>query len=810
MYKNQRLIIKFLIIIFFTIFIFSCDENKKIEKVNLTQRWWKYRKIGDDTWKSLPIPATIHSALQRDTIIKSLYFGKNFKDKQWIENEDYEYQLLFQADRKLISKEKIELVFEGIDTYAEIFLNDSLILTTDNMFRKWKFDCKKIIKLGNNTINVKIYSPLKKQKELLKNSKYKLLSGEQTITRKANFHFGTDYSYRFVTSGIWRTVYFIAWNNAIINNVQFYTKNITDSTANMEANIEINSSINKNSLIRISYENNILCSKKIDLKKGINNYSIDFVVNEPKLWWTHDLGEPFLYDFKTELFLNNKSLDTKKTNIGIRTIEIVQNNDSSLLKINNKPLFLKGVVYIPQDIFQDNVNKNKYKKIIRALKISNVNIIRLFEEGIYENEIFYNLCDKHGILIWHDIMLPHEIFPDNKEFTQNIETETVENILRLRNHPSIAFWFADNKIESIWKNKNLSAKYSKQDSITIWQINNEIFNKIIPNIIEKYDNERQYLTDFNIINFFENNFIKAYPIKSSISHFTPEKQFKINSEIIIEHTKYGEIDFVELVLNYFFNIDPNFESFIYLNQLMQAKQIYSEMEKSRLNRSNNYTGIFYGIVNDCCPIISSANIDYFGHWKAAQFYLKKIYNPLLFIFEENNASTKVYIVSDKHETIDAKISFKVFNFNGKTLWRKKFNQQIEANSCKNYFNLKLANVIKIHGKQNIVMKAEIIANQTIIAEQYYFFTSEKNLNLSKPKIDINFFLIENGYAIELKSDKLAKNVYITTKEEGIFEDNFFDIISGDNKVLKFYTDKNIDKIEEKFKIISFYDIVNKK
>ena len=807
MKKEKSIIVQFIILFFFTLLITSCTEGEKPEKRELTKVRWEYRKIGDIEWKKIFLPGSVYTALKKDTLIKSLFYGDLYFQNQWIENESYEYKTTFNINNKILNKENIELTFSGIDTYADIFVNDSLILSSDNMFREWTVDCKSIVKYGENKILIKIYSPLKRQDELIKKSSYDLISGNQTITRKPAYHYGTDFGFRYVNSGIIKPITLYAWNNAKINDIQFVTTDLYDSIANIEAIFEINSTSEKNANIQIIHIDTILCQEQINLKEGINKYKVKFSIINPKKWWTYDLGEPFLYNFNSKLIINDKSIAQKNVKFGIRKIEIIQEDDATYLKLNNKQLFLKGGTYVPMEIFLDRINSYDYQKIVQSFVISNINIVRLSEIGIYENDIFYNLCDEKGVLIWHDFMLPYEIFPDDEHLFENIKQETRQNIIKLRNHPSIAFWYGSNEIEKIWTEKKLSEKYSKKDSIAIWDLNNKIFNELLPELVKENSSENNYLTEFKIHTIEQNSFVQSYPSKKTLKTYISKKNKTYTSKNILSHqfpkNANPEID---KLIDIFFKPTENLPNYIYLSQLCQAKQVNQEVIKYRKNRKTYKNGIFFGIINDYSPVISYSHIDYKRIWKAAQFSLKNIFKNLFLIFEENNNFVKVNIVSDNLSEYEAKVYFKIFNFDGKTLWRKNASITIKPNSCQEYFNLEIGNIKQKYGRNNIVLKAEVISNQEIIAEQNYFFTTEKNLNLSEPKINIKYFLIEDGYAIELTTDKLAKNVYLTSKVDGLFDDNFFDIIPGDNKIVIFYTNKKINKIEKQFAVKTLYDI----
>ncbi|MCK5838822.1 MAG: glycoside hydrolase family 2 protein, partial [Bacteroidales bacterium] len=344
---------------------------------------WEFKKSGDTSWLPAVVPGTVHTDLLKNHLIDDPFYGDNEKELQWIEKEEWEYRTNFSIDNALLEKENISLKFEGVDTYATIFLNDTLILKANNMFREWEIACKNLLKKEGNILIIKLQSPIKYDKKQASSLPYQL-PDERAFSRKAPYQYGWDWGPRFATSGIWRPVHLIGWDKARIKNMHLQQKEITDTLAKITAIIEIESNTSFQGTIdlHISDYDKSYQKESTNFSIGLNTIRINFDIINPWLWWTNGLGEPFLYDVTCELTDSNHLIDTRATKIGLRSIELVQKEDSIgtsfYLKLNGKPVFMKGANYIPQDNFLPRVTKKKYNLLLKNVVDANMNMLRVW------------------------------------------------------------------------------------------------------------------------------------------------------------------------------------------------------------------------------------------------------------------------------------------------------------------------------------------------------------------------------------------------------------------------------------------------
>ncbi|MCK5372184.1 MAG: hypothetical protein KAQ62_26665, partial [Cyclobacteriaceae bacterium] len=267
---------------------------------------WQFRQAGSAEWLDAEVPGTVHTDLLKNEIIEDPFYGMNEKDQQWIELKDWEYKTVFTVNSEIISKDKILLDFQGLDTYADVYLNDSLILSANNMFRSWQVDVNDIIKRGDNELRVYFYSPINKTKPIYDGLGYTIpvSSNDQSneklsiFTRKAPYHYGWDWGPRFVTSGIWRPIVLRAWDIAVIKDAYIEQKSLTEESASLLAHLEYEVTRPFIGELEISIDGKTVKKSTLELNHGIQKDNITFTIDQPELWWPNGLGDQKIYEIE--------------------------------------------------------------------------------------------------------------------------------------------------------------------------------------------------------------------------------------------------------------------------------------------------------------------------------------------------------------------------------------------------------------------------------------------------------------------------------------------------------------------------------
>ena len=822
----KKLIVLFLAVISLPIFALS-----QISKRDLSKEKWLFKNTQENKWFSAKIPGTVHTDLFQNKIIPNPFIGNNEKLLQYIDRENWEYKTDFIITKTEYQNEQIEFNFEGLDTYAKVFVNDSFILTANNMFRTWNLEVKRFLKIGNNQLKIVFESALNRGEAEAKKLPYELPGNEKVFTRKAQYHYGWDWGPRFVTCGIYKAIHLHFWNQAKINHVQFIQEKLTKELAQIQLKVEVNCS--QKGIYSFGIYNSkpsrdlpLFKDTIIELQKGINTVLLNTKIKNPELWWTHNLGKQNLYNYTIVLESASKKIDLKDVTFGLRTIELVQENDSLgksfLFKLNGIPVFMKGANYIPEDNFLPRVTYSKTKQLINDAKAANMNMLRVWGGGEYASDYFYQLCNENGILVWQDFMFACAMYPGDSAFFENVNAEVNDQIIRLRNHPSLAIWCGNNEIDEGWKNWGWQKqyKYNTTDSTKIWNDYVLLFENNIKNTIQLLDKSRFYWPSSPSIGWgrkesltqgdahywgvwwgmqpFETyekkvgRFMSEYGFQGmpSLSTFTKmgafqckNNVFKIDSSVLKTHQKHPTgFETIQTYMERDYRIPNSFDNYIYVSQLLQAEGMKTAIEAHR--RSMPYCmGTLFWQLNDCWPVTSWSSIDVDGNWKALHYQIKKSYNDLLISYEEKNDSVLVFIVSDKLENIKGNLNIKVLDFNGEIVFTENVETIVKSNTSGIYYYFDKS---KLKGKfnwNNLVLSATFNNENTNIKSLHYF-VKPKDLLLQKPAINFRYL---NKNQIEISSDKLAKNVYLRTDNKSYqFEENYFDLLPNEKKIIQVF------------------------
>jgi beta-mannosidase len=793
---------------------------------NLSSEDWQFRKQGDLHWLKAKVPGTVHTDLFQNKIIPDPFVGANEKQLQWIENEDWQYETTFTVSEKELKTENCFLQFDGLDTYAEVSLNGVKILSADNMFRTWKADVKKQLKVGQNKLEITFVSAVRKGKELAKKLSYTLPGDEKVFTRKAQYQYGWDWGPRFVTSGIWKDIQLHFWNNAMISNVKCNQKALTDDLAQLEFITTIQSSANGRFQLKINEDR----TAEIQLKKGENTVMLSYAIQKPKRWWTNGLGEAYLYPFEIQLSDASQKIDEKQLSIGLRTIELIQEKDTIgtgfYFRLNGIPVFMKGANYIPPESFLPRVTNSVYKNIVKDAADANMNMLRVWGGGVYADDAFYDECDKNGILVWQDFMFACAMYPGDEAFVENVKNEVTDNVSRLQNHPCIALWCGNNEIDEGWHNWGWQKQYnySEEDSTKIWNEYRKLFHEAIPQTLNSLlpKNENRYWSSSPSIGWgkkesltqgdshywgvwwgkepFETygeqvgRIMREYGFQSmpdlkTIKTFAKKEDLNLNSDAVKNHQKHATgYETINEYMARDYIIPTKFEDYVYVSQLLQAGGMKTAIEAHR--RAKPYCmGTLFWQLNDCWPVTSWSSVDYYGRWKALQYQIKKSFENVLISVKEENDSYKIYIINDGLKTYSGELELNLIDFKGNKLWNEKVIFIASANSNKMCFAISKKDFESFNLKQAVLSVSFPPLKQGVTL---FYFAKPKDLQLTKPIIQIKKI---DALTYEVSSDALAKNVYLSSEQETFFSDNYFDLLP--NQKVEIKLSKPVQKIEVK-------------
>ncbi|MEK6645591.1 MAG: sugar-binding domain-containing protein [Candidatus Firestonebacteria bacterium] len=810
---------------------------------------WQFSLAEKNNWNIAKVPGCVQMDLMALEKLPDPFYRMN--ERQFIDIEpcewDYkkEFVVADLSAKKQLNNAQINLVFEGLDTFCNIYLNDKYIGRAENMFIPHIFDITDILKEGNNVLFVHFDSPIKTIKVMEGNSPYVMKSVVETARpyiRKAQYSYGWDWGPRIAQTGIWRNVYLEFIDIAKLENPFFYTEKISDNTAYVHISCEVTGNTDEDFKIEtiINYKGKKIVSFKNDVKNIKGKFGINekVEIKNPKLWYPNNMGEQNLYELKFLLYCKGEKIDTLKIASGIRIVKLLQEEDkdgkSFIFEINGIKTFCKGANWIPADNFIPRITKKDYYDLIKMAKDANMNMLRVWGGGIYEDSAFYSACDEMGIMVWQDFMYACAQYPDQFDWFQKLaKEEAVCIVKKLRNHPSIVIWCGNN--ENNWGN-------------IIWWgcgdpkfFGNYIYKEILPEVCRENDFSRPYWVsspyggedpnsekegdrhsyevwgkwkDYEVYTKDEGRFISEFAFQSmpnwkTVISFTERKDRRILSQVMLSHNKKPEG--VERTIKYLIarvGLPKDFKSFVYLTQFNQAEAIKTGVEHWRNNKFHT-SGTLYWQFNDCWPGASWSCIDYYKRKKALWYYSKKFFDNILPYLKFIDNAVSLTIINDFNEAKKAKVFLKVFEFNGRKLFEKKFDINLLANDVSKVYNIKIAEFIKEEEKCLMVkdIKEEssipeyvnkkllnsVIFVDVIVGDKVYgnYLVFDRFRNLDIPKAKIN--LIQKGNILNVIADKPVFGLFIESENDVDISDNCLILEPVRNYEIKF--SDNPGKIE---------------
>jgi beta-mannosidase len=784
---------------------------------------WQFREAGKGEWRRASVPGSVHTDLLANRLVEDPFYRDNEQKLQWVGKTDWEYRTTFDAPAALLRRRHVELVFEGLDTYAVVFLNDTPVLEADNMFRTWRVDAKAALRAGSNTLRVVFRSPINEVLPRMKSLGYELPAsndqGEKTSphTRKAPYQYGWDWGPRFVTCGLWKPARLEAWDDARLANLHVLQNHLDKDAAQLTAEVEVESSASSDAVVLVedASDKRVSARQAVRLRAGANRFAVKLTVTNPQLWWPAGLGAQKLYTLRARLLAggNGKPTDELSTRVGLRTLELRQQPDadgkSFTFVVNGVPVFAKGANWVPADSFPTRVTRARYRQLIESARGANMNMLRVWGGGFYEADDFYELCDELGILVWQDFMFACSMYPGDDKFLASVRAEAEDNVRRLRNHPSLAVWVGNNEVETAWQHWGWKQKLPAK----LWDDYKKIFHGVLPEVVAAFDPARAYWPSSPSSNLEEDSdsqrmgdvhywevwhaakpfaeyerqrprFMSEYGFQSfpaieTVNAYTLPADHDIQSPVMLAHQKHPRGN--QLIREYMLRDFPepkDFDSFLYASQVLQAEGIKVGAEHLRRIMPHNM-GSLYWQLNDCWPVASWSSIDYYGRWKALQYYARRFYSPLLVSPHAEGDRVNFYVVSDRAEPTPARLSVTLLDFDGRVLKKTEKDATIAPLRSNSYLSLPAAELLEGRDPRAVFLLAELLVGGRIASSNEHFFRPFKELQLPAPRVSVNAAAAPGGFRLTLTTDKLARAVQLSAPGvEGSFNDNFIDLIPG--------------------------------
>lgn len=815
---------------------------------------------GTTDWHPAAVPGVVQTDLLASGLIPPPFYRDDESKLQWIGLANWEYQRTFTITSQQLRETHADLVFKGLDTFATVFVNDQQVLSADNMFRAWRVDVRDQLHAGTNTIRVEFASPILSVVQQVKAEKYPLPDlvmsqwskplgvSTSNYVRKAPYNYGWDWGPRFLTAGIWQPVEIEFWSAARIDNVFVRQLDVRPESANLSVEADVVASAPKH--LRIELDGSLLPSsgrsitasgaksitqqKSVWLHTGINHIAFPLNIEKPALWYPAGYGEQTMYRFRVGLSDGIYLLDSKEVHTGLRSVKLQRHKDkwgiSFAFVVNGIPVFAKGANVIPMDSFPTSVTDAQMVRVLQSARDANMNMIRVWGGGYYETDRFYELADQMGLMVWQEFMFGGAMYPYNRVFLDNVQQEAIDQVRRLRNHPSIVLWCGNNESETGWYFWGDRIDYKKalppdiRDEV--WGGYMHLFSGILPQVIARYSPETPYWpsspsNDFSAApgndqfgdahywavwhgrapfssfdaqypRFMTEYGFQSFPEMATIDTFTLPGDRTLLSPVMLEHQKNTEGNqLIKIYMDREFPPPKDFPSFVYVSQVLQAEGIQIGAEHLRRNRPH-VMGSLYWQLNDCWPVASWSSIDYYGRWKALQYYARRFYQDVLVSPHLRGGKVEVAVVSDRMQPFRGVVRLQLMDFSGHVVSQKDVTVEIQPLSATQVWATSQSDYLQNSQPSDVFLHAELLisgeADSKPASTNNLYFLPYKDLRLPAAKIHV-IWTTENGKpALKLSSATLARDVYIETGSlDADPSDNFFDLLPGQPRTVVFQT-----------------------
>lgn len=749
-------------------------------------------------WRRAQVPGTVHTDLLAHRLIPDPYVGAAEAGLQWIGLADWEYRLRFDVPPAQLKQARSELVFEGLDTLAEVTLNGEPVLNADNAFRRWRVPVQGRLQAQGNELRVVFRSPIRQLLPRVQAMPHKLAGnypspyGDEppdamtaNFVRKPGYHYGWDWGPRYVTAGLWKPVRLRSWDGPRIADLQLRQDQVSAERAELMAIATVETDAAAAVALQLwqvgpDGRRTRVAQQHAMLVAGDNRLELPVRVERPARWFPNGLGAQPLYRYELEIDAGGGRVARQTARTGLRSVELRREPDAQgrgfQFVVNGIPVFAKGANSIPFDMFQPRVSSAQLRRVLQSARDANMNMLRSWGGGYYESDEFFELADELGLLIWQDFMFGGGMQPAyDGAFRANVLEEARQQVRRLRNHPSLVLWCGNNEEEVAWKHWGQGKALKAADPAfadRVWQGYVQLFGTELRQLVaeegggiaywasspgddladpantpasgdmhywEVWGNPAHPVSQYLQITprFMSEYGLQAWPVQRSIDAFARREEQGIATPVIRAHQKFMAGEGNERLLKYVrdeFGEPASFEEFVHLSQAAQAEGIQLAALHHRASRPFTM-GSLYWQLNDVWPGASWSGIDWFGRWKALQFHARRFFAPVaVAALRDATGRTRVSLLNDRPVAVSAELRSRLITLDGQTLRDERRPVTLAPLAATRFFEQADAELLAGADPATTVAVFELLAEGEPTSRSLVYFAAARQLRWPEPGI----------------------------------------------------------------------------
>jgi beta-mannosidase len=787
---------------------------------------WTFRQKGTDEWLPATVPGGVHTDLMAVGRISDPFVGDEEMRVQWVAESDWTYRRTFVVDAALLGEDRVYLVCDGLDTLAAVTLNGRLLGSAENMFRRYEWEVKSLLREGENDLAIDFPSPVGYVTRLQDARPMRGVS--QAIPggpylRKAPCQFGWDWGPMLPPIGIWQDIRLEGRSVARLSDIHLRQHHEGDDIVlSVKVDVERWRGLSLTVVLRVTHPDGKTQESSVQLEPGVQAAQIPMNVERPQLWWPNGYGDQPLYEVAVELLAEHAVGDRRTYQVGLRTLELRREPDrwgeSFTFVVNGVPIFCKGSNWIPADSFPTRIGDDHLEHLIRSTAKTHQNMLRVWGGGFYEGERFYDLCDRYGILVWQDFVFSCSAYPlDDRAFLENVRIEVVENIRRLRHRASLALWCGNNEMEWGW----VSWDWDRPEAADLKAAYDQFYHHILPKWCAAEDPDTPYwpsspssgepFQDPNaqergdahywdvwhgrrpftayrdqFPRFMSEFGFQSLPPLKTIATYAEEKDWNMTSYVMEHHQRsWNGNGLMVSQMTDSFRMPSSFSSLVYLSMVLQAEGIRYGVEHWRRNM-DRVSGTLYWQTNDCWPVASWSSLDYFGRWKALHYAARRFYAPLMLSIEDEGTWMAVHVTSDLTEPWGGTVRWSLETLGGEVLVDGIEEVLAAPLSSTKVCSLDFVNriagsatALEAGNPRNVVFVAELWQGDERTAIKVAPLVPNKHLELVEPDLSVDVIVQDDQLVCQVTAQSLARFIELSlTGADVVWSDNYFDVPVG--------------------------------